>query len=261
MSDATKYTQKLKDSRVLVIGGSSGIGYGVAEACLEHGAHVTISSSNPARIDAAIKKLQSTYPSCSSKISGHVCNLGDESTLEDNVKELFGKVGKLDHIAYTAGDSLAILPLARASMVQIRQAGMVRFFAPLMVAKHGVGALARSPSSTITLTTGSVAERPIPDWTIIGSYCAGLQAMARGLALDLAPVRVNLVSPGVVDTELWAGMPEGQKAEMMEAVEKKLPTGRAGRVEDVAEAYLYAMKDRNLTGSMISTNGGGLIVG
>ena len=84
--------------------------------------------------------------------------------------------------------------------------------------------------------------------------------MARGLALDLKPVRVNVVSPGAVDTELWKGMTEEAKGEMFKAIGEKVPTGRVGRVEDVAEAFLYCMRDGNVTGSMVSSNGGALLV-
>lgn len=83
----------------------------------------------------------------------------------------------------------------------------------------------------------------------------------RGLALDLQPIRVNLVSPGAVDTELWKGMPEDAKKGMFEELAKKTPVGGVGKIEDVAESYLYLMKDRNVTGAMISTSGGHLLVG
>ena len=83
----------------------------------------------------------------------------------------------------------------------------------------------------------------------------------RSLALDLAPVRVNLISPGAVDTELWDAYPAEVKERMVKVWEEKLPTKRIGRVEDVAEAYLYAMRDENLTGTLLSTNGGMLLVG
>ncbi|KAL2358875.1 hypothetical protein BJ546DRAFT_30780 [Cryomyces antarcticus] len=261
MSDQTKYTQKLKDTHVLIIGGSAGIGYGVAEASLESGARVTISSSQQTRVDAAISRLQSAYPSASSRIAGHACNLGDEATLEANIAALFDMVGSVDHVVFTAGDALAAMPIEAVDLQKIVKAGMVRFFAPLLVAKHAVKHLTPGPASSITLTTGSVSERPIANWTVVGSYAGGLHSMTRNLALDLKPIRVNLVSPGVVDTELWAGMDEAQKKAMFEGYEKVLPTGRVGQVEDVAEAYLYAMKDRNVTGTMISSNAGHLLVG
>lgn len=280
MPDQVKYTQKLKDAKVLVIGGSSGrythaidlcpvliddlgIGYSVAEALAENGAEVIVSSSNPSRVEQTVSSLQKAYPSASSKISGHACNLGDESTLESNIVELFEKVGKLDHVVYTAGDALASMSLEEADMEKIKKAGMVRFFAPLLVGKHAPKFLSAGPKSSITLTTGSVSERPLPNWTVINAYATGLQGLVRGLALDLKPIRVNLVSPGVVDTELWAnsGFSDDQKKGHLKTAAEKLPTGKVSGPEVIAEAYLYLLKDTNITGSMISTNGGVLLVG
>lgn len=94
---------------------------------------------------------------------------------------------------------------------------------------------------------------------MLGSYAGGHHTMARGLALDMKPIRVNAVSPGAVDTPLWA-MPEAEKQEIFRGFEKKMVTGRIAQVEDVVEAYLYCLKDRNVTGSVISTNGGTLLM-
>jgi len=100
----------------------------------------------------------------------------------------------------------------------------------------------------------------MPNWTVVAAYAGGLHSMTRNLALDLKPVRVNLISPGLVDTELWSHMSEEQKQGFFKQMEEKLPTGRVGKVDDVAEAYIYAMRDKNLTGSIISTNSGALLV-
>lgn len=258
MAEQQKYINKLKGARVLVIGGSAGLGYGVAEACLELGSTVTISSSSSARVSAAISKLQAAYPSAASRISGHECNLGDEATLESNVAALFDKVGEVDHIVFTAGDALATIPIKDATLAQIKQAGMVRFFAPLLVARFGATHMPASSNSSITLTTGTVGEKPIPEWSVVGSYAAGHHGMARGLALDLKPIRVNAVSPGPVDTELW-NMDEREKKDFFKMLTDKCTTGEMGKVEDVAEAYLACMKDRNCTGSVISSTGGFLL--
>ncbi|KAK3073302.1 hypothetical protein LTR53_005254 [Teratosphaeriaceae sp. CCFEE 6253] len=263
MIDQVKYTNKLKGVRVLVIGGSSGIGFGVAEALVENGSVVIISSSNPDRVQKTIERLTSAYPSAKSRISGHACNLGDQATVEDNIKDLFETVAKdekLDHVVYTAGDALAQMSITEIDMPKLIKAGMVRFFAPLLVGKIAPAYLNAGPKSSIVLTTGSVSERPRPNWSAIGSFATGLQGMCRGLALDLKPLRVNLVSPGAVDTELWNGMTEQQRSDLFKHMESHLATGRVGKVEDLAEAYLYLLKDENITGSMISSNGGHLIV-
>ena len=83
--------------------------------------------------------------------------------------------------------------------------------------------------------------------------------MMRGLAVDLAPIRVNLISPGAVLTPLWDGMEKEQMEKFMEIAKGKCTTGQVGRPEDVAESYLYVMRDWNVTGSVVDTNGGSLL--
>jgi NAD(P)-dependent dehydrogenase (short-subunit alcohol dehydrogenase family) len=142
----------------------------------------------------------------------------------------------------------------------MRAVGMVRFIGPIFVAKHAAKYLTGGPLSSITLTTGSGGEKPNADWSAVAGYLGGLQALTRNLAVDLKPIRVNLISPGGVDTELWDGFPEEKRKELFERLAKSTATGAIGKVEDVAEAYLYAMRDKNLTGSVISTNGGHLLM-
>ncbi|OQO06098.1 hypothetical protein B0A48_08686 [Cryoendolithus antarcticus] len=262
MPDQVKYN-KLQGKQILIIGGSSGIGYAVAEASLEASATVTISSSNPSRVDKAVSTLKSAYPSAKDRVSGHACNLGDESSLDSNIETLLKettKNGKLDHIVYTAGDSLASMKLDTIDMAKVKQAGMVRFFGPLFVGKHASKYLNAGPASSYTITTGAVSEKPIPDWSVVGSYATGLQGMTRQLALDLKPVRVNLVSPGAVATELWQGIPEERRQGLYKSFADKMTTGVVGKAEDVAESYVYLMKDYNVSGSMVSTNGGHLLL-
>lgn len=266
-TDAKKYTTKLQNKRILIIGGTSGIGYAVAEASLEHGSDVTISSSSQSRITSAISRLQASYPSATHRLHSHACDLSAPATAEANIAALFAAVGtdaatgrKLDHVIFTAGDKLATMPLSTITLERIQQAGMVRFVAPLLVARYCIAHLSAGPDASLTLTTGSVAERPMADWSVVGSYAAGLYGMVRGLALDMRPVRVNLVAPGAVATELWDAMPRAAYKEFERRTGERLLTGRIGRVEDVAEAFVYAMRDGNLTGSVVGSNGGGLLV-
>ncbi|KAB8295864.1 hypothetical protein EYC80_008685 [Monilinia laxa] len=221
--------QKLVEKHVLVIGGSSGIGYCVAEASLESGASVIISSSSADRITKAVKRLQSSYPG--GKVAGYA--------------------GIVDHIVFTAGDPLATIPLKDVTLETIKQAGQVRFFAPLLVAKVGSRYLSAGPQASITLTTGATADKPYEGWIVVTSFAAGLHGMARGLAVDLAPVRVNVVSPGAVKTELWGGMEEEERAAVFKGVEEKVLTKHVAGPEEVAESYLWLMKDSNVTGTVL----------
>lgn len=167
--------------------------------------------------------------------------------------------GQPDHVVYTAGDALSITPLEKTTLEKIQQAGMVRFNAPLIAASEAAKYLKKSNTSSYAITTGSVSEKPHQGRVIVGCYAGGNHTMARGLALDMKPIRVNAVSPGAVDTTLWKIL-DLEKHEVFRKWETKMATGRVSQVEDVAEAYLYCMKDRNLMGSVISTNDGALLI-
>lgn len=265
MSDQRKYPDKLQGSRVLIIGGSSGIGFCTAEACLEYGAFVTIASSNASKIETAVARLQASYPSTKSSIYGQTVNLSKPDALESELKTLFESTvenmggEKLDHVIFTAGDALATMKLADITMDGILKAGQIRFFAPLLAAKFIPQYVKNSHKSSYIITTGSISERPMPDWSVIGSFAGGLHSMVRNLALDMKPIRVNGVSPGVVDTELWR-MPQEQKDRLMEQMSKKMATGTPGRPEWVAESFLGIMRDYNMDGAMIRTDGGSLLM-
>jgi NAD(P)-dependent dehydrogenase (short-subunit alcohol dehydrogenase family) len=264
MSDSTKYTAKLANTRILVIGGSSGIGFTVAEACIEHGAHVAISSSNPQRVHSAVSRIQKSYPSKSSSIHGLTVDLGKPDTLENELENVLKNStsklgGNLNHVVFTAGDALATIGLKDMSYEKIAAAGQIRFFAPLLLAKFLPSYIENDYTSSYTITTGSISERPMPNWSVIASFAGGAHSMVRNLALDLKPIRVNGVSPGVVNTELWK-VSEEEREKMMKAMGEKLATGRAGGPEDVAESYVGILKDGNMTGSMVRTDGGGLIM-
>ncbi|KAK5045038.1 hypothetical protein LTR84_010186 [Exophiala bonariae] len=257
MASRLKFRQKLEGTRVLIIGGSSGFGFGVAEGCMEWGvAHLSIASSSEKRVTEAISRLRQSYPDATTEIKGHACDLSNESTIDANIKTLFAAIGTLDHLVFTAGDAPPTRDNSDLDMQFIKNAGMVRFFAPLLVAAYGRESIATRPESSITLTTGVSGERPIPGWPVACSYLAGLHGMTRSLALDLKPIRVNLVSPGAANTEMWDVLDDATRSETMESLARATTTGRVGAVEDIAEAYLYSMRDANLSGAIISTNGG-----
>lgn len=262
MADQKKYTNKLAGKRILIVGGSAGIGYGVAEGSVENGATVIISSSQQSRVDGAIASLEKSYPSAKGRVSGYAVDLSTESQLEENVAKLLQQAGKLDHIVYTAGDRLAQKPLKEATLAELKQGGMVRFFAPFMLVKTAFANdhLNPGPTSSITLTTGGISQRPRKDWSLVSGYAGGLHSLTRNLALELAPIRVNLVSPGAVDTPLWDRLARDERERLYAELGSKMPTGRVGNVEDIAHAYLFLMQDANCTGTVVDSNGGILLV-
>ncbi|KAF2168660.1 hypothetical protein M409DRAFT_65535 [Zasmidium cellare ATCC 36951] len=255
---------KLQDARALVIGGSSGIGFGVCEALLQHGAYVFLCSSQPHHISNAVQRLLSKFPLAEGRLEGIVCDLSSAEKVETQVQGLFDTIAAkgviLDHVVYTAGDDITLGNIEEFKLAEIQKAGMVRFFGPLLVAQHLSRAMTQSTASSFTITTGGLHQRPRKGWAIMMSYLSGLEGMTRALARDLAPVRVNLVGPGPVDTERWYSHRETADVDdLKRSLARATVTSQIADVQDVVEAYLYLMKDKNMTGGSVYTNGGALL--
>ncbi|KAJ9348767.1 dehydrogenase with different specificitie [Paecilomyces variotii] len=257
-----KSINKLDGSFVLIFGGTKGIGLSVAAAALEHGASVFVTSSQEENVQRAITELKTTYHSSEfhHRISGAPCDLGSSDQLEDNLRKLFELASSglpnekrlIDHIIFTAGDTLKVVPLNDSTPASILKSGTVRFLAPLIIGKLAAKYMRISNRSSITLTSGSMTRRPEADWTVLAAFASGTEGMRFGLSKDLAPIRVNVVAPGVVQTPLLARLPEQAK----ENWRKTLLTGELGWPEDVAEAYIYSMKDRSATGALVDSSDG-----
>lgn len=268
MPDRFKY-KRLEGSRVLILGGTSGIGFAVAEAVLEAGAQkVVLSSSNPNKVNQAVERLKTAYPDLTSRasVTGHPCDLSNIDSMESNIETLLNFATSytetpLDHLVNTAGAFLNMAELHDVSAATIRDASNLKSTAAIMLAKHATRRkyMAPGPGSSMVLTSGSTADKPYPGRYLASCIGASLQGLTKGLALDLAPLRVNLVLPGAVDTEHWDSLPVEAKKGILEGVGKECLTGSAATPAQVAEAYLYAMKDANATGAMIGTNGGSLL--
>lgn len=258
-SSYPKYISKLRDARVLILGGTSGIGFCVAEAALEHGAQVCLSGSKQEKLDQAISRLQSTYPNARSNVFGQVCDLSQPQDLESNLQTLLKVAagdGKIDHIVFTAGDAITVVPITEATIDGIYAGGNVRFVAPLIMAKLAPQYMASHQKSSITLTGGVRSHRPALGWAIMSAWGSGIEGMARGLAFDLAPMRVNVVNPGAVHTELFDRFSREHLGTMLQAFKDGTLVGNVGKPEDLAEAYLHCMKDHFLTGTVLTSDGG-----
>ncbi|KAA8643499.1 hypothetical protein EYZ11_009519 [Aspergillus tanneri] len=248
---------KLLNKHVLILGGTSGIGFGVAKASLASSARVTVSSSSVDRVSSAVTKLTGEFPGA--QVQGYACDLGGEN-VEEEIESLFEKVGSVDHIVFTVGEKPLAMPLADITREKILAPAQIRLVAPILVAKVGSKYLSAGPESSITLTTGQAWERPAPDWTIMSGYLGAYYSLTRNLALDMKPVRVNAVSPAIVETEMWDGMPKEQKEGIFQFMASKYPTGRVTKPETLAEAYLYLMKDSNITGRVVGSDSGASLV-
>lgn len=250
---------------VLIIGGSSGIGFGVAKLALAEGMRVAIASSNPERVANATERLKKSSTKGASTVNGYTVDLGQhdvESQLEKLLTDVTFAFGggsgqeMLDHLVFTAGGPMEHRTTSDIDLDFIHRCGQVRFAAPLLIGKLAPRFFKSHWKSSITFTSGKVAEKPLPLYTVFAAYAAGLSGATRNLALDLKPIRVNQVNPGAVITELWG---EGAEARI-EAASRKALLGKMGTPEETAEAYIYLMKDTTATGVFINNSGGDLLI-
>jgi len=236
--------KSLEAQNVVVLGGTSGIGLAVAKAAKESGASVVVASSRAAKVEAAKRQLG---------VDGRAVDLTDEQA----TAAFFEAVGPFDHLVYTAGESLVLGPLATLDAATARAAFDLRFFGALLAVKLAAPRLRKGGS--IVLTHGIAGARPHPGWSVGASICGAMESLTRALAVELAPLRVNAVSPGFVRTPLWSNLPEADREALYHDAGARLPVGRVGEAEDIAEAYLYLMKNTFSTGQTVIVDGGGVL--
>lgn len=235
-------------THVLVIGGSSGMGLALARHLLDRDTTVTIAGRSAERLaDAA-----TTLGRPDTLRTGRV-----DITREDEVRRLLEATGPLDHVVVTAVDARdAYFPIADFPLDDARTVIGTKLLGPWLVAKH-----ARvTPGGSITFTSGVAAHRPGPGASVLAAANGALEALVRALAVELAPVRVNAVSPGWVDTPVWDVLAGPAKAERLAAMAARLPTGRIGTPDDIAEAFTAVQRNRFMTGSVLHVDGGHRLV-
>jgi NAD(P)-dependent dehydrogenase (short-subunit alcohol dehydrogenase family) len=231
----------LASKKVVVVGGSSGIGLATAELAKSEGADVVIASRNAERLKVAADKLGAKA-------------IPTDVTSDDSVADLFRQCGPVDHVVVTAAQ-LKTGPFKTVSMDDVRATMEGKFWGAWRVAR----AADIRPGGSLTLVSGFLSIRPRPAAAIVGAANGALESLARSLALELAPVRVNCVSPGIIDTPIRAAMPEAARRDMLAKAAAALPVGRVGVGEDIARQILAFMTIGFATGSIVYLDGGALV--
>jgi NAD(P)-dependent dehydrogenase (short-subunit alcohol dehydrogenase family) len=234
----------LQGRRVLVVGGSSGIGLGAAKAAKALGASLTICSRSAEKIEAARRQLGEAT-------QGLILDVADDTAVE----AFFADKPAFDHVVVSA----AQVRMGAIRDLSVDQASAVmnsKFWGAYRVAR----AARINDGGSLTLVSGFLALRPRKGAALVGAVNAALEGLTRGLALELAPVRVNAVSPGLVATPAYAGMPDDARNAMYAAAAERLPAGRVGESEHIALQIMACVLNPYMTGSIVYVDGGGLLV-
>jgi len=231
----------LAGQKVVVVGGSSGIGLATAELAKREGADVIIASRNAERLNAAAANLG-------------VKAIAADVTSDESVANLFKLCGAVDHVVVTAAQ-LKTGPFKTVAMEDVRSTLEGKFWGAWRVARSAE----IHPGGSLTLVSGFLSIRPRPNSAIVGAANGAIESLTRSLALELAPVRVNCVSPGIIDTPIRAAMPEAARNDMLAKTAASLPVGRVGVGEDIARQILAFMTIGFATGSIVYIDGGALV--
>jgi NAD(P)-dependent dehydrogenase (short-subunit alcohol dehydrogenase family) len=217
--------------RVLVLGGSSGIGLATARACVARGWTVVVASRNPAGADVDAERI--------------ALDVTDRAAVDT----VLGGLGPVDHLVFTPG-SRASGPAKELDLDVARRAFETKLWGALAAIQ------AADVRRSIVLMSGAAASTPMRGGAATAAVNGAVEALVRVLAVELAPVRVNAVSPGIVDTPSWAALDDVQRRAMFDRLSGNLPAGRVGRAEDIAAAIVSMLENDFLTGEVLHVDGG-----
>ena len=231
----------LRDSSVVIIGGSSGIGLASAQRAKAAGAFVTIVGRDEDRLAAAREQL-------GGDVGSFALDVADEGAVE----ALFGSLDTVDHVATLAGTHVAgrIVDLETVTM---RGPVDNRFWGTIHVCKY---AAPKMTGGSITICTGAGVARPRAGGAIVAAAAGGSEVFAKAMALELSPLRVNVVRPGIVDTPLLDRFEGGRRHDIIASQTKRIPVGRIARPDEIAHAIEFLMTNEYVTGTMLTVDGG-----
>jgi NAD(P)-dependent dehydrogenase (short-subunit alcohol dehydrogenase family) len=238
MSDGTL----LQGQRLVVVGAGSRTGRELAKAASAAGATLVLAGPDP-------RKLEWT----AGELSGPCEALALDLTDEQSIADFAGRVGRFDHLVSTAAVP-ANGPLKDLELADVQRAFSAKVIGPLLLAKHLAGQV--SEHGSFTFFSGVAAWRPAPARTVMATTNGALAFLVQALAVEIAPVRVNAVSPGIVDTGSWDGLGADKEAFLRQVAERN-PARRVGSPQDLVKAVLYAIDNPYVTGTVLHVDGGG----
>jgi NAD(P)-dependent dehydrogenase (short-subunit alcohol dehydrogenase family) len=233
----------MSQQRAIIVGGTSGVGLATAEKLLDLGHEVTIAGRDVARLAAAEQRL-----------SGKARAVAMDAADPASANRAFASIGAFDHLVLALGGNIGAGPFATIDLADVRRPFEDKVFAHFATAQAALPFLARDGS--LTFLSAVSGQAVMPGTAALGAANAAIAALAPILAVELKPLRVNAVSPGVIDTPWWRFVPDDAKAALFADFAAKTPVGRVGTAEDVADVVAFLIGNRFMTGATIICDGG-----
>lgn len=240
----------LHEKKVVIVGGSSGIGLATAGHLLEAGARVVIAGRSQTKLDLARER----FAQYGENVEDYVLDMMDELQVKQFFKQ---RIKQFDHLVISASET-SLVDFKESEMQTVKELFASKFFGPYQLVKHAAPWL--SNEGSVTLFSGAAAFKPAKETVVLGSVNAAVTFLGQALALELSPIRVNVVSPGIIDTPAHSSMDVTTRNQFFQHVASGLPINRIGTAEDVAESVLYLIRNGFSTGSVLHVDGGQSIV-
>jgi len=229
-----------QNQKVVVAGGTSGIGLATAKRLAAGGAIVTVTGRNPEKIRAAEKEgIRAVYVDSKDRVA---------------LDAFFSELGRVDHLVIAAGGSKGMGEFAGLSLEVLGEGFAEKFWPQLETLQAALPSMAAGGS--VTLITGSASVLKKPGISGLAAINGALELMVPVLAQELKTIRVNAVSPGLVDTAWWDFIPEEQRPAVFEQWTSGIPAGRVSRPEEVADVIAFLAGNGYMTGKIIGCDGG-----
>ncbi|MFI9718344.1 SDR family oxidoreductase [Streptomyces sp. NPDC052396] len=234
---------ELNGQRVVVMGGSSGVGEATAALFAADGAEVTITGRDQERLDQAAKR-----------IGGNITAYRMDGADQTDIDGFFARSGPVDHLVLALSGAAGSGPFAQLDLADLATGFNAKFWPYVRILQAALPLLRKDGS--VTMVSAASAHSAIPETAGLAAINGALESMVPPLAAELAPLRVNAVSPGVIDTQWWDRVPAERRKALFDGLAAITPVGRVGRPEEVARAIRMLAGNGFITGVVLDCTGG-----